>query len=448
MKRIKESAVSNSFYTGDTELLKKQIESFDNSNNSAYEYKTRAVIVPHAGYIYSGDLAFEGINQMDRNIKNIFIFAPAHRVFFEGLALSSYDEWETPLGKIEVNQEINNKLIEKYNAQINDGAHKDEHSIEVQVPIIQYLFNEIKIIPVLIGKESPEIITKIISDYYDNKDFGFIISSDLSHYLSNENAKRLDNETAKMIETGDINGFRYEQACGAVGVFALVQFANSLGYSLIRINMKNSSATTGDKSRVVGYGCWLLYEGNKNNFIKEYYSEYLLNLSRDIISSRFDKKTIYTNHKQVFNQLGACFVTLKKKGHLRGCIGSIIAHQSLINDFIAHSQDAAFRDPRFIPVEKNEINDLVIDISLLSSPTRIIFEDESDLLNKIIPYKDGIIIRDKDKQAVYLPSVWEELPDKTQFLQSLKIKAGMSPEHFSSTFEAFRFETVFIEQHK
>ncbi len=446
MKRIKEPAVANMFYTGDADLLLNQLKSFEKINRNGYEYKTRAVIVPHAGLIYSGQLAFEGINQLNRDIKNIFIFAPSHRTVFEGLALTSYDEWETPLGTIEINKEINEQLIKNHNAHIYDEAHKEEHSIEIELPIIQYLYKDIKIIPVLIGKESPQKITEIIEEYYKDKECGFIISSDLSHFLTDDNAKKTDNETAQMIESGNINGLRFEQACGAIGIFALVSFANKLNYSLIRVNLRNSSAVTRDKTRVVGYGSWIMYEGNKNQFLKEFYSDYMIDICRKSICSKFDEQTIYTNHKYVFNQYGACFVTLKKNGYLRGCIGSIIAHQPLINDLVIHSQDAAFRDPRFNPVEKDEINDLVINISLLSHPKQITFSDEIDLLNKITPYKDGIIIRDKDKQAVYLPSVWEELPDKNEFMQSLKVKAGMSPNHFSSTFEAFKFETEYIEQ--
>ena len=209
--------------------------------------------------------------------------------------------------------------------------------------------------------------------------------------------------------------------------------------------MINSSNVSGDKSRVVGYGTWLLYEGEKNRFLKEYYSSYILKLVKDVIASKFSKNKVITNHAAIFNQLGACFVTLKKQGHLRGCIGSIIAHQPLINDLINHANNAAFNDPRFNPLNEDEINDLEIDVSLLSYPKPIEFKGEKDLLDKIVPYKDGIIIKDKGHQAVYLPSVWEELPDKEIFLQSLKMKAGLEPDYFSDSFEAYRFHTEYLQ---
>jgi len=186
---------------------------------------------------------------------------------------------------------------------------------------------------------------------------------------------------------------------------------------------------------------------SENAFIKAHYSEYLLELCKNIILSELEKsQTVFTEHDPIFNKKGACFVTLKKNGRLRGCIGSIIAHPPLINDLIQNTINAAFHDPRFNPVQKSEVEELSIDISLLSAPEKINFEDEQDLLSQIVPYKDGIIIQDFNHRAVYLPSVWEELPDKVLFLNSLKKKAGLTPEHFSKTFEAYRFYTVYIEQ--
>lgn len=446
MTKIKEPSVANTFYSGNPAELKKQLDGFSKENGNRYEYKTRAVIVPHAGLIYSGQLAYEGISQLDKSIKNIFIFAPSHRVPLGGLALTGYDEWKTPLGTIKVNQETNKVLEEKFEAKIFDEAFAEEHSVEIEVPAIQHLFEDVKIIPVLVGRVNPQKITDIISEYYDDKEYGFIISSDLSHFLDDKKAQKIDGETAGMIESGDIHELRYEQACGAIGIYGLVEFANKRRFSLIRINLINSSLVSGNKSSVVGYGSWFLYEGSKNKFIKEYYSEYLLKLCRNIILSKFNKGTLYTAHAQVFNQLGACFVTLKKNNNLRGCIGSIIAHQSLINDIVQHSKDAAFHDPRFNPVEENEVDSLTIDISILSEPEQMRFKDEQDLLEQIVPFRDGIIIKDKFYQAVYLPSVWEDLPDKVMFLNSLKMKAGLPPEYFSKTFEAYRFSTVYIEE--
>ena len=446
MLKIKEPSVAGSFYTDNTEDLKAQIKSFAQESKNGYEYKTRAVIVPHAGLIYSGRLAYEGISQIDRAVKNIFIFAPAHKVAFEGIALTSFDKWKTPLGEIEVNQDICNELKEKFRANFNDDAIEPEHSIEIEIPIIQSVFSDIKIVPVLVGRADYKIISDIIDEYYKNTENAFVISSDLSHFLSDENAKKLDNQTAQMIESGNLDGFRFEQACGALGIAGLVEFSNKNHYSLIRIDMTNSSGTTGDKASVVGYGCWFLYEGDKNEFIKKYYSDFVIYLARTVLRASFTNEKITINYPQILDEFGACFVTLEKSGQLRGCIGSIIAHQPLISDLVQHSKDAAFHDYRFRPVIEDELKDIKVSISILTEPKKIDFDNEEDLLNKIVPNIDGIIIKDGQYQAVYLPVVWEQLPDKTEFLNSLKIKAGLSPNYFSKTFEAYRFESIYIKE--
>ena len=445
MEKVKQSSVAGSFYPADATELKNQIESFKENSKNTYTVPARAVIVPHAGLVYSGRLAYEGISQLDKNIENLFIFAPAHKVSFEGLALSDFEGWNTPLGDIEINQELNKELEEKFGAQYNNMALENEHSIEVQLPIIQQVFENVKIVPVLVGMEKPETIQNIIETYYSDTKNGFIISSDLSHFLNDIQARKIDTLTAQMIESGNTENFAPQQACGMVGILGLVGFATKNNYSIIRIDMANSAATTEDKSNVVGYGCWFMYEGEKNNFLKEYCSDIIKETCRLSIKSRLQEMHEKINYPQVLDEIGASFVTLETDGKLRGCIGSIIAYRSLIEDLLTNAQKAAFADPRFKPVTNEEFENLEIAVSILSNPKPLKFEDESDLLNQIEPNKDGIIIKEGKQQAVFLPSVWEQLPDKKEFLNALTLKAGLRPEHFSKTFEVYRFETVYIK---
>lgn len=444
IKKIKQPSVAGTFYSGDKNVLEAQINEFKKESINTYKMPTRAVIVPHAGLIYSGRLAYEGISQLDKNIKNIFIFAPAHRVAIEGLGTTSYDAWKTPLGEIEINKTIVKELLDKFGLKVTDEALAPEHAIEVELPFVQTEFKNVKIIPILMGKVEPEKVYEIISHYYTNPENGFIISSDLSHYLPDETAMRVDAFTAQHIENCISDDFTHELACGATGILGLMKFAGGNNYSLIRIDMTNSGAVTADKERVVGYGSWFLYEGERNEFIKKNYSEFILNLCRDAIKNRNES---FSNvpYPQVFSEFGAVFVTLEKGGNLRGCIGSIIPQRALIRDIITNARNAAYSDPRFNPVDKSEIKDLSIAVSLLSIPKPMTFKDEEDLLSQIRQNVDGIIIRDGNYQAVYLPSVWEQIPDKQMFLNSLKVKAGMKPDHFSKTFEAYRFETSYIK---
>ncbi len=443
MEKIKQESVAGLFYPKEKEELENLINSF---KPKAQIFNSRAVIVPHAGLIYSGDLALSGINYLDKNLKKLFIFAPCHKVYTKHISLSSFDFWKTPLGQIKSDKKICDELVYEFGANYNDEAFLNEHAIEVQLPLVQKIFSNVEIIPVLIGEESPLIISKIISKYWQNEDVGFIISSDLSHFLDDKKAKETDSKTADMIEENDVSNFSFNMACGAIGVLGLCLFAKNNDFSLIRLGMKNSSDTTGDTSRVVGYGAWALYEGTKNDYIEKYYKDFILSLSKKAISSRFTEEKTTISYDAVFAQKGACFVTIQKEGGLRGCIGSIVAHRSLLEDLFYNAQAAAFNDPRFVPVSAEEVPQIKLAISLLSHPKEIEFSDEYDLIEKIQKDKDGIIIQDKGKRAVYLPSVWEEIQDKRAFLNSLKMKAGFSPDYFSQTFKAFRFSVNYIKE--
>lgn len=448
MKRIKLASVAGKFYPDDKEELESFLDDCIKNNRTQYKYSTRAIIVPHAGYFYSGQFASEGFQYLNKKVKNIFIIAPAHYVGIEGIAVSSSDFWETPLGKVEVNQQINQILADNFGAEFNDKAIEPEHSLEVQVPFIQKLVPSAKIVPILVGNADAAQITNLISHFWDDKDNAFVISSDLSHFHSDSDAKKIDKITAEMIESLEVSGFDFRQACGAIGVCGLVGFAKKEGFSLIRINLNNSSATSGDKSRVVGYGSWLLFEGTKEKFVKDNFSELLIDICRKSIFSGLTTgqplQVEISDFAEVLQQSGASFVTLEIDGQLRGCIGSIIANQSLIEDISKNAFASAFSDTRFSPLQKEEYEHLSISISLLSAPSQMIFKDENDLLAQIEKDIDGIIIKDGYYSAVYLPSVWEQLPDKKLFLNSLKQKAGLSASHFSKTFEAYRFRTEYI----
>lgn len=445
MKKIRPAAVAGKFYTSNKDELNSQLDEFTKYCQKDYEYTSRAIIVPHAGYVYSGLLAAQGFQYLDKSIKNVFIIAPPHYVPVKNVALSEFDMWSTPLGEIEVNQVINQELMVKFGCEYEDDAFKSEHSAEVQVPILQKLMPNVKIVPILAGHNIDKI-KNIIEYYWQNPENGFVISSDLSHFHSSSEARKIDALTAEMIETKDIEDFNPEQVCGAVGVRALVNFAKNKGYSLIRVGMVNSGDITQDTSSVVGYGSWFLYDGEKNSFIKKYFSDYVIDICKKSILAGLKKEKVHIDKvPQVFAQSGASFVTLEKHENLRGCIGSIIAHRTLIDDLIANAQNSAFSDPRFKPLEMSEFGELEINVSLLSAPEKMDFKDEADLLNQIRPNVDGLIIKDKGYQAVYLPSVWEQLPEKELFLDSLKIKAGLPPKHFSDTFEAYRYTTEYIK---
>ena len=212
---------------------------------------------------------------------------------------------------------------------------------------------------------------------------------------------------------------------------------------MIRSEMYNSGDISNDKERVVGYGSWFMYTDTRNEFIERYCHDYVLAAARESILTTINQEE-YVPQKipTVLTQFGASFVTLKTNGKLRGCIGSIYPTKPLILDIIDNAKNAAFQDPRFEPLAIDEVNNLEVSVSVLSAIERIHFKDERDLLSKIYPH--GIIIIERDKRAVYLPVVWEQLPDREIFLNSLKEKAGLPPEYFSRTIEAYKFDASYI----
>ena len=343
-------------------------------------------------------------------------------------------------------------IAERFPCLISNEVFDNEHSIEVQLPFLQTLFNpqiqsaldfvkklgkKIRIIPVLVGNCDYRLISDLISAYWENS--SFVISSDLSHFYSKQECRQIDTYTATIIETGKLDFFQQPQGCGIVGIKGLVDFANNNDCSLIRIMMYNSGDISGETDRVVGYGSWYLSTENRDEIIEKRYSEYVLDIAKNAITN---PEFIPNEIPPVLTQYGASFVTLKLNGQLRGCIGSVYPTKPLILDIIDNARNAAYQDPRFEPLSDEEVEHLEISISILSSIERINFKDERDLLSKIYPH--GIILAERDKRAVYLPIVWEQLPEREVFLNSLKEKAGLLPNYFSRTLEAYKFDTTYI----
>ncbi|MDR3273808.1 MAG: AmmeMemoRadiSam system protein B [Puniceicoccales bacterium] len=448
MFTLKEADVAGVFYQKEPKALLAEVLGLKKSIERQYECSSRAVIAPHAGYIYSGKLAASALQYLGKGTKNIFIFSPAHRIAFDGMAICDYSGFKTPLGEVPVNNTVNGELLKNFGCKLFDGAFDGEHAVEVQLPILQTHLEGIKIVPIIVGNTRCDDVAKIIEKFWADRSNSFVISSDLSHFHGYEEAIELDSATHNAIENCTIENFSPECACGATSIRGLVNFAAKSDFSLIRIGAYNSGEVSGDKSRVVGYGAWMLVESSKNQFIKEHFAGNIISICRKSIETALKRVNNFmpANVPEVLKQLGASFVTLEIDGNLRGCIGSIHAYQPLIADLIQNARNAAFGDTRFPPLTAEEFKKITINVSLLSHPQKIKFENEGGLLDAIVPNVDGVIIRDGIFQAVYLPCVWEQLPDKKEFLMSLKLKAGLPRNHFSKTFEAFKFSSEYFRE--
>ena len=426
---------------------------------SQTNYKSKAIIVPHAGIVYSGHAAMAGFQHLEPN-ENIFIIAPSHHESFNNIAFPEYTYFDTPLGSLEVNNRLIKELTETFPCIVANEIFDNEHSIEVQLPFIQNLFcphiqnamdfvkglkkRKFKIVPILVGNCDYRLISDIISANWENS--SFVISSDLSHYFTQQECRQIDTYTATIIETGKLDFFQPQQACGLACIKGLVDFANNNDCTMIRAMMYNSGDVSRDTNKVVGYGSWYLYTNSRNVFIEKYYSKYVLDLVKQtIVASIKGEEFIPHDIPPVLTEYGASFVTLKlKTGELRGCIGSVYPTKPLILDIIDNAKNAGFQDPRFEPLTVDELPNLQLSVSILSSIERINFKDERDLLSQIYPH--GVILAERDRRAVYLPIVWEQLPDRAVFLNSLKEKAGLAPDYFSRTLEAYKFEAAYISE--
>ena len=444
------------FYPDDSEELTKLLNLYKEPINC--NYKSKAIIVPHAGYMYSGHAAMAGFQYLEP-CENIFIIAPSHHKSFNNIAFPEYSFFETPLGNLEVNNRLIKEIAEKFPCVIDNELFEKEHAIEVQLPFIQNLFfphrqsaadfvknikkigRKIRIVPVLTGNCDHRLITDLITSYWENS--SFVISSDLSHFYPQEQCRQIDTYTASIIETGKIELLEKPQACGIVGIKGLVEFADNNECTMIRAEMYNSGDISKEKDKVVGYGSWFLYTNSRNEFIENYCYDYVLRYARLSILSAMNNVTLIPHQiPTVLTQFGASFVTLKHNGNLRGCIGSIYPTKPSILDIIDNAKNAAFQDPRFAPLTSEEMDKLNISVSILSSIERINFKDERDLLSKIYPH--GIILIERNKRAVYLPVVWEQLPDREIFFNSLKEKAGLPAGYFSKTLEVYKFDAAYF----
>ena len=459
---IREAAVAGVFYPADIYQLQSDINGYLNHISDSSSSKPKILIVPHAGYKYSAQVAasaYKRIMPFKDKLKKIFLLGPSHHVYVKGVALANEKNFKTPLGLIKNDINIANQLAQAKGFSFNSRAHKDEHSLEVVLPFLQETLNEFQIIPMVYGEVNPQYLAKILQPHLDRNDSILIVSADLSHYLSYNDANNADKQTAEDIKNGIT--LDQHQSCGATGINTAMILARHFGLVPHLLDMVNSGDTAGDKDSVVGYGAWSFEKEKEEIKLEgiELEQDNLANFARhnknaiiDIVSKSLEKAVLenseYSPNRDDYDNVmfdkGASFVTLEKNGKLRGCIGSIFPTMSIAEDLTKNAQLAALHDSRFNPVSKDELKNITFKVSLLTGFEEIKFSSYDDLLKQIKPKTDGLLIKDGKRQGVFLPTVWEDIPNKKEFLTELKIKAGLSPTYWSDNIEVFRFRTVEI----
>ncbi len=261
MTAIREPAVAGVFYPEDAELLQHSLSEMLNKA-AVSDIKPRAIIAPHAGYIYSGEVAasaYKLLEPMKGKIRRVVLLGPAHRVAVSGCALSGAEYFRTPLGDIPIDAEAVKNLLQQPYVQLSDLAHQEEHSLEVQLPFLQMVLNEFCLVPIVVGQMEASDVMEVLELFWDDPATLFVISSDLSHFHDYLSAQIIDRQTTSAIEQLQLDHISGEMACGAYPVNGLLKLAKKHHLQCQTLDLRNSGDTVGDKSRVVGYGAYAFY---------------------------------------------------------------------------------------------------------------------------------------------------------------------------------------------
>lgn len=409
--------------------------------------RLKALILPHAGYIYSGWTAAHAARVIgNQSFQKIIIMGPDHRVGFTGCAVSDVSAYTTPLGQVPLHPDAAT-LRQHHGDLFKSITQSDalEHSIEVELPFLQYFLRNFSFIPIVMGAGDTKQYTDAISEIVDSQTL-IVVSSDLSHYLPYEQASAVDGETLRHIldRNAEFLSKHPDRACGTIPLSVLTRLALERDWTPILLHYSNSGDTAGPRDRVVGYAAIAYFENTLpspqslkgNDVMEKEHGDILLKLARKTIAERLrlpfpDGESLSPAlENQAFSVPRGTFVTLTKNHQLRGCIGNLTADRPLREGVQENASHAAFDDPRFPPLSKDEFKDIVIEISLLTEPQKLEFTDSEDLLNKLRPGVDGVILRKGPYSATFLPQVWDQLPDKTAFLSHLCAKAGLSADEW------------------
>lgn len=451
---IRPAAVAGSFYPADPGKLKLAIKSFLEESPYLDIKAPIAVIAPHAGYVYAGQIYADAYRQVSgRRYDTIVILGTNHTTGrFSGVSLGDYSAFRTPLGDVPIDQEfVTDLLKECKDCKPYREVHVREHSIEVQIPFIQTLFPQAKIVTAIIHPPDPDLCNRFgeaLGKILKNRRALIVISTDLSHYPSSREATKIDRQTLETIATLDttqiaslmrnLNAPSLDaRACGEAAILAGLRAAKSLGAkSALVVGYANSGdIEIKEQPQVVGYGAVVIAESERPKTLEPIEPPSTatpLNVSEKKFLLAFARKTIYQHltttmvplsrnlpSRMLFHQ--GAFVTLKKNGELRGCIGQMSSDYELGKTVGVMARYAAFKDSRFQPVQASELNHIEIEISVLSPMETIKTSEE------IVIGRDGVLMTKGLTSAVFLPQVAVENNwNRNEMLDNLCLKAGLS----------------------
>ncbi len=423
----REAYAAGKFYPGDKIGLESELQQlFEKAGDRCHDH-VQAIIVPHAGYTYSGVVAASGYKQIDpeSEYENIFVIASSHTAYYKGASIYSKGNYETPLGEVEVNMGLCQKLIHENEVfSFLASAHTGEHSLEVQLPFLQYyLKHPFRIIPIIIGSQEPETckaIANALKPYFNPGNL-FVISTDFSHYPEYNNALKVDEKTANAVISNSIEEFLdvlkknedlnipnlATSMCGWTSVLCLLNMTREKQtYRYHKILYQNSGDANPfpDKSRVVGYYSMLVTMSREEKFtLSESDKANLLGIARLSMEGKIKNGSLpkldVSAYSDNIKKVCGAFVTLTKNDELRGCIGTFEADAPLYSIVQEMAVAASTRDHRFAKVKEEELSDIELEISVLTPMKKIKTIDE------IILGKHGIYIKKGTSSGTFLPQV-------------------------------------------
>jgi AmmeMemoRadiSam system protein B/AmmeMemoRadiSam system protein A len=436
--KVKKPVFAGSFYPGERSVLAGTIDGYlkeTGSQKDRISGHVFGIVAPHAGYQYSGRVAAYAYNQVKgKPYTTVILMGPTHRVPFNGAAIYPSGSWETPLGMVQVDHDITKKLAGKCAFIKNYPiAFEREHSIEVQIPFLQQALKDFKIVPVVMGmmeENDYKILSDALCELLQQHAGKILIvaSSDMSHFHNYREANQMDKLTLKEIQelnTGRLaEGLakRDHELCGSQAVLTLMMVAKKINGEAKVLYYANSGDVIDDKNRVVGYGAVAFSLRETGAGLSKREQKALLACARKTLEETVTQGRITpaeTKDKALLEKRGV-FVTLTKNGKLRGCIGYIMPIMPLYRAVSDMTVSAASRDPRFPPVAKEELQDIHIEISVLSPLKNI------DDPREIEIGKHGLFIVRGNNQGLLLPQVATEyMWSREEFLKQTCLKAGL-----------------------
>jgi AmmeMemoRadiSam system protein B/AmmeMemoRadiSam system protein A len=455
-EKIRKPAVAGRFYPASPEELRGDVERYlAAAEVDASLRNVNIIVAPHAGYVYSAPVAAKAYARVSRGVKTVLLIGPSHHKLFNGVHVTDALYYETPLGKVEVNRDIAAKLSKHPLCLKAPGAEDKEHCLEVQLPFLQALLDKFTIVPLITSKAGAKAVAEMLLPFVDDSTL-VVASSDLSHYLPQKEARKIDDATISAIVSGGADGFI--EGCGETAIRVAMEIAARRGLSAELLDARTSYETApeyGDSQRVVGYAAIAFVKGGAAASGADDFSppekEYLLKLARETLTAAAAGGELQPSPAEPKPELSrltrnyGCFVTLNSRGRLRGCIGNIEPIKPLYLGIADNTINAAFYDPRFPKVKAAELEDIKIEISVLTRPAPLGASSPKEVLDRLIPFEHGVILKLGPRQSTFLPQVWEQLPDKEEFLEHLAMKAGAGRDEWKRA-EVWVYRAVHFEE--